>query len=63
MNQFLVDEDINNKTIINSDQNIEVSRTININGKQLDIAYLGTAGEQTISKSISITPQAVRWCS
>jgi prepilin-type N-terminal cleavage/methylation domain-containing protein len=63
INQFLADEEIENKTIINSDQNIEVSRTININGKQLDIAYLGNAGEQTISKSISITPQAMRWCS
>ena len=62
MDQFLIDEDINDKTIANDDQNINISRTININGKQIDITYLGSSGDQTISKNISIIPEAINWC-
>ena len=62
MDQFLIDEDINDKTIANDDQNIDISRTININGKQIDITYLGSSGDQAISKNISIIPEAISWC-
>ena len=62
LDQFLIDEDINNKTIANDDQNINISRTININGKQIDITYLGSSGDQAISKNISIIPEAISWC-
>jgi len=62
LGQFLIDEDINDKTIANDDQNINIARTININGKQIDITYLGSSGEQTISKNFSILPEAISWC-
>ena len=62
LGHFLTDEGINDKTIENNEQNINISRTININGKQIDITYLGSSGEQTISKNISLLPEAISWC-
>ena len=60
--QFSADEEVDSKTTLNSNQNIKISRTITINGRQIDIAYSGTAGELTIDKKISIIPQAMNWC-
>ena len=60
--QFSTDEEVNSKTIINSNQNIKISRTITTNGKQIEIIYSGNSGEQTINKNISIIPQAMNWC-
>jgi prepilin-type N-terminal cleavage/methylation domain-containing protein len=62
LNHFLIDEEINEKTIANNDQNINISRKINIDGKQIEITYLGSSGEQTISKNITIFPEAISWC-
>ncbi|QNI53302.1 hypothetical protein SynBIOSE41_00766 [Synechococcus sp. BIOS-E4-1] len=62
LGHFLTDEGINDKTIENNEQNINISRTININGKQIDITYLGSSGKQTISKNISLLPEAISWC-
>ncbi len=62
LNHFLIDEEINEKTIISNDQNINISRTININGNQIEITYVGSSGEQTISKNVSIFPKAISWC-
>ena len=62
LTQFLDDEDIDSKTITNSDQNIKFTRVVSANSKQIDITYFGTAGEQNISKNISIIPQAMNWC-
>ena len=42
--------------------NISLSRQVEINGKQLEITYIGTAGEQSTSTSTSIIPQAMSWC-
>ena len=62
LDQFLMDEDINDKTIANDGQNINISRSINHNAKQINITYLGSSGDQTISQSISIIPEAISWC-
>ena len=48
--------------IAENEPNISLSRKVEINGKQLDITYIGTAGEQSISTSTSIIPQAMSWC-
>ena len=46
----------------NTQSNIQIERNIDINGKQLDISYTSTVGNNTVNSSTSIIPQAMNWC-
>ena len=62
-NQFLVDEKISKNSTTYDGEMIKIFRVIEITDNQLNVTYSGTAGEKTISTNITISPQAMRWCS
>ena len=49
--------------VLNTDNDkLELSRTVEDDGKMLIITYTGQAGDKPFSTSASIIPQAMNWC-
>jgi prepilin-type N-terminal cleavage/methylation domain-containing protein len=46
----------------NSNNNIELIRTVEASGSRLDISYKGNVRDKSFNTSTSIIPQAMNWC-
>ncbi len=60
-NSPLTNFPIRTATLI-SDNDIELIRNVEANGKRLDISYSGQTRDKSFSTSASIIPQAMNWC-
>ena len=53
---------VQTKILLSDNDNIELIRTVEVNGSQLDISYIGKTKDKSFSTSTSIIPQAMNWC-
>ena len=56
------DFSITSTVIDTGNEKIQVTRTVAIDGKKLNITYTGAFGDQSITTHTTIIPQAMNWC-
>ena len=62
-NNPLTEFPVQTEVLSSENKNIQLTRNVELNGKQLDITYSGQANGKDFSTSASIIPQAMNWCS
>ena len=58
----LADFPIQSETLTSDEANIQISRVVEINDRQLEITYVDKNRGSSITASTSIVPQAMNWC-
>ena len=53
---------IQTDVLSSENNNIQLTRNVELNGNQLDITYTGQARDKSFNTSTSIIPQAMNWC-
>ena len=53
---------IQTEVLSSENNNIQLTRNVELNGNQLDITYTGQARDKSFNTSTSIIPQAMNWC-
>ena len=61
-NSPLADFPVQTATLISDNDNVELTRNVKANGKQIEITYIGKVRDKSFSTSNSIIPQAMNWC-
>ena len=56
------DFSVTTEVLQDESEDLKVQRKVVINGSRIDITYVGTLGDQTITTETSIVPQAMNWC-
>lgn len=58
----LADFPIQSEPLTSDEANIQISRIVEINDRQLEITYVDENRDSSITASTSIVPQAMNWC-
>ena len=58
----LADFPIQSEPLTSDEANIQISRVVEINDRQLEITYVDKNRDSSIIASTSIVPQAMNWC-